>query len=145
MKKRIVFVLLVVVAILLVSCATGANSYYIEEGVIEVKRISVEKPNYFDGIDMNIAWRNLSGKEIKYIYFDVQAFNAVDDPVKCDIRRESVRTVYVPGPIPANFNNTHYWDAIWYNRTIKRAEILNIRIEYMDGTTKEIALRPAVY
>lgn len=146
MKKRIMLLVLAVLTVLLVSCATGGESYYLEDGVINIKKITVAKPNIVDGVDMTIYWQNLSGKEIKYIYFDVQAFNAVDDPVKCEIKGTSVRTnMRVTGPISAKFNSYHYWEAVWYNSSIKRAEILNVRIEYMDGTTKSITLRPAVY
>lgn len=147
MKRKFIVLALAVLALLLVSCATGSeSSYYREDGVINIKKITVDKPNIVDGVDMRIYWQNLSGKEIKYIYFDVQAFNAVNDPVKCEIRGSSVRTnMYVTGPVPANFNSHHYWEAVWYNSSIKRAEILNVRIEYMDGTTKSIALNPAVY
>ncbi len=54
--------------------------------------------NSVDGVSPAIAFRNNSGKTIKYIHFDLTPYNRVDDPVACTIRGYSATTCTATGP-----------------------------------------------
>lgn len=54
--------------------------------------------NSVGGVTAEIAFRNNSGKTIKYISFEVTPYNRVDDPVKCTIRDYSTTICRATGP-----------------------------------------------
>lgn len=54
--------------------------------------------NSVGGVTPEIAFRNNSGKTIKYISFEMTPYNRVDDPVKCTIRDYSTTTCRATGP-----------------------------------------------
>lgn len=99
------------------------------------------KPNSFGGVDAHIVWKNTSDKTIKYITFELVPYNAVGDIVACDIRGFRRAGGTVTGPIKPGqtYGYGYYWDCMWYNNTIKKIVLTEIDIEYMDGTTKNIA------
>jgi hypothetical protein len=99
------------------------------------------KPNSADGVNVSIAWNNLSPKEIKYITFTVKPYNAVDDVVFCNVSGDASYSLKVTGPIKAwnmDDNEFHFWENVWYNNTIKRIEIEQIDIIYMDNSEVSI-------
>ena len=55
------------------------------QSLVKVYSVFVDEINSAGGVDMRIAWENTSSKTIKYIYFTVEAYNAVDDKVYCEI------------------------------------------------------------
>lgn len=57
------------------------------------------KMNSVGGVSPTIGFRNNSSKTIKYIDWYLTAYNAVDDPVKCDITRKSTAIAEEVGPI----------------------------------------------
>lgn len=54
--------------------------------------------NSVGGISPYVAFRNNSGKDIKYITFEMTPYNKVDDPVNCTIRNYSTTTCKATGP-----------------------------------------------
>ena len=56
--------------------------------------------NYVGGVEPTIYFRNNSGKTIKYIDWYLTAYNAVGDPVRCDVSRKSTVIAETVGPIP---------------------------------------------
>ncbi|MGN0164430.1 MAG: copper amine oxidase N-terminal domain-containing protein [Candidatus Ornithomonoglobus sp.] len=62
--------------------------------------------NSVDGVTAEIIWRNNSGKSIKYINFYAVPYNAVDDPVSCEISGQSEQILKATGPFYAfDINN----------------------------------------
>ena len=109
--------------------------------IIKISYMNTSTPNSAGGVDLYIKWINKSSKTIKYIYFYAEAYNAVNDPVKCEIRRESVVNCSATGPYKSgegsfndSLNGTH-WENVWYNNSITSAKLKQIKIEYMDGTS----------
>jgi hypothetical protein len=108
---------------------------------IDITEITVSKPNYAGGVSCYITFKNNSEKVIKYITFYVEAINGVNDVVKGEYNEYYVIKLGVTGPIYKKYNkkrnraNTHtmFWDCVWYNNTIKDANIIMFEIEYIDG------------
>lgn len=109
--------------------------------IIHVSKVQTSNPNSAGGVDLHVVWQNTSDKVVKYCYFSAVPYNAVNDAVKCDIKRTSEYTGKVTGPINSNewSGEGKRWQNAWYNNTIVRAELTNIRVEYMDGTTENIS------
>lgn len=129
-----------------------AESLRIEEEKIRIKdlrntikviNVYPSKPNSAGGVDAHTVWKNTSDKTVKYIDFEWVPFNAVGDAVPCTIRGFRPYRGRVTGPIkPGQTQGYNYgWDCVWYNNTITRIVLTDIDIEYMDGTTKNIAAR----
>ena len=117
---------------------------------VKVYSIFVDEINSAGGVDMRIAWENTSSKTIKYIYFTVEAYNAVDDKVYCEIGDYNEFEGYATGPFEPGFSTLiydssedeyyvdMYWENCYYNSDIRYFELTNIRITYMDNTEIEI-------
>ncbi|WP_371375057.1 hypothetical protein [Sporomusa aerivorans] len=111
------------------------------QSIIRVSKVFTSDPNSAGGVDFSVIWQNTSDKVIKYIDFTVVPYNAVNDTVKCTIRRSSESTGRVTGPVnPKQWYGEGYrWSNAWYNNTIVRAELIGVRVEYMDGTVENIS------
>ena len=100
---------------------------------IEIKRVSVSDINSAGGVKLNIDWNYLDNEnDIKYIEFNVVAYNAVGDIVPCNIRRETKRSISITGPIEAK-NYDYDWKNVFYNHTIYCVKIVRVAVTYMDG------------
>lgn len=109
---------------------------------IKVTKVWTGSPNSAGGVDLYINWKNLSNNVIKYAYFTVVPYNSVNDIVTCSIRHYSRFTAQDDGPYgkgKGNKGTAYYWENAWYNYTIKRAELKEVEIEYMDGTSLSIS------
>lgn len=108
-----------------------------------VNYFSVSKPNSVGGVDWTAKIENTSQKTIKYITFIVEAYNAVDDAVECEITGKSVVKCKGTGPVvPTSQTDpsaVFTWETVWYNSTISYVKTLEIQIEYMDGTQVSIS------
>lgn len=106
--------------------------------IIRITKLKFSEPNSAGGVDLFIGFKNMSDKVIKYAYFTVKPYNAVDDPVYCTIRNESLMRVNDTGPykkgegLAGNYDG--FWECLWYSYDIDRIELEEITIEYMDGT-----------
>lgn len=95
------------------------------------------------GVDISIAWENMSPKTIKYIYFTVTPYNAVGDVVSCRITDDSTVRVYCTGPY-AQYEGGYFqfdgylfgstWENVWYRNSVDYFTIDKVEIEYMDGS-----------
>lgn len=107
---------------------------------VSIIKYFTNEPNSAGGVDCNVIWKNLSSKTVKYAYFTVKPYNAVNDPVKSEISSslydDGTITLKVTGPVRANSIDGYntYWECMWYNSTIDYMKITGIEIEYMDGT-----------
>ena len=107
-------------------------------GLVNITGLSTSRPNSAGGVNATINWRNESDNEIKYITFDVEPFNAVDDSVSCEIRRNSSVDLEFTGPFRSGSRNTSTERNVWYNKDIRRAQLNEVEIEFMDGTTEVV-------
>lgn len=104
--------------------------------ILRISKLFASKPNSANGVDLNIYWKNNSDKVIKYIVFQVEAYNAVNDIVFSEIGSHSKYNAQDTGPYKKGEGESgdSYWENAWYNSTIKSVKLTNVDIEYMDGT-----------
>lgn len=91
--------------------------------------------NSVGGVDINISFKNLSNKTIKYVTFTARFKNSVGDNVYCDIRRTSTMDLEYTGPLYSGRSDRAYWDAAIYAWTCKQIHFDEIEVTFMDGTT----------
>lgn len=91
--------------------------------------------NSAGGIELNFRAKNNSGKEIKYIRFDVEFSNAVGDKIQDEITDKYSVSVEVVGPI-ANGKSANFKDIIGYNDNCARIDIGEVTLIYTDGTSQ---------
>jgi hypothetical protein len=124
--------------------------------VIRIERVRTVEPNSAGGVEVRFAWRNLSTtKTVKYAWFDVVPYNAVNDRVASEIGRKVLATLESVGPVaPGHWSGSlapegnatetsdpsddDGWPNVWYNSEIVRVEIRRVRIQYMDGSRLSI-------
>lgn len=85
-----------------------------------------------NAIGVKVAIYNCSGKEIKYITFSFVPFNSVNDT--CD----DVKNAQLTGPIKVNEGASVFFDHVWFNATLAKVVLLQVKIEYMDGSTETV-------
>ena len=106
---------------------------------ISIYKIETSEPNNENGVGVSITFSNDNEKAIKYIYFFVTPYNAVNDIVYSEIGGISTIETQMTGPIEKTilyikqgFVTTNA-DNVWYNPNIKYAIINSIKIVYMDN------------
>lgn len=106
--------------------------------LIRIKSVTTSKPNSANGVDLKIQWTNMSEKEIKYITFTAYPVNAVGDIVECTIRTRYKGQFkgQETGPIKKGEGNKagYVYENAWYNNTIVKAILMQVDIQYMDGS-----------
>ena len=129
--------------------------------VITAANISV--PNAIDGVTLLVSWANTSTKAIKYVKFEAQPYNAVGDPVKCEVRKSGRREFTCTGPFfPSGPDGRSSLDVLlnnlrdpldpsypdgsifdgfkfrhaWYNGSIRCVEIVSCEVIYMDNSSE---------
>ena len=92
--------------------------------------------NSAGGIVFEFCATNSTGKEIKYVRFQVDLYNAVDDRVYDEIRNKSYVNVEIIGPVmhgkTVRLNN----EIIGYCDDCAKISIKQITIIYTDGTSE---------
>ena len=99
----------------------------------------LDYPNSVGGCDYNFEYTNISPKTIKYLYWTGTAYNAVDDPVYCEIRRTSTFSGMDTGPVEQGESSGGYWDCVIYNYSAEYMKLSKIQIIYMDGSSINIS------
>lgn len=100
---------------------------------LRITSLRTYRPNSVGGVDVSISFENWSEETIKYMDVTFRAYNAVGDRVNCEIHRSSRFEGRITGPVYSGDGMSLSWRCAWYNHSIARAEITNIRIEYMNG------------
>ena len=104
------------------------------------KIIDISNCNYdvnsVGGVDVYMTVKNKHSKNIKYIYLEVQFYNAVGDILMDDVRLVSSAKLQITGPIKSGETKSdYYWPACFYNHTFNGTiQIKELKIEYTDGT-----------
>lgn len=107
--------------------------------IITAANISV--PNAIDGVTFLVSWANTSTKSIKYVKFEAQPYNAVGDPVRCDVRKAGRREFTCTGPFNPGYPDGSIFDGFkfrhaWYNGSIRCVEIVACEVIYMDNSSE---------
>lgn len=91
--------------------------------------------NSAGGIELSFRAKNNSGKEINYIRFYVDLYNAVDDKIEDEIKDTSSVYVEITGPI-ASGKSANFEDIIGYNDNCAKISISEVTLVYSDGTSQ---------
>ena len=137
---------LLIIAFLFMGCASqfGTVTPEVKSYMEELKAQDVPfmivgmvsgRPNSVGGVDIYIAPRITTPKTIKYIYFEVEPYNAVGDIQHSEVGWTSTKSMQVTGPISWGDKPSKWsWDTVWYNHSIHCIELLTVVVEYMDGS-----------
>ena len=124
----------------------GKPNFGHEEIVSGGVRSWASGPDSAGGVGVQISIKNDSEKTIKYVRFKVIPYNAVNDVVSSSIGGVTDKWLKITGPIhPGARYNRAQWESLWYNYSIARVEILEIHIEYMDGSMETIPAKDIHY
>ena len=102
--------------------------------VIRIDETRLDYPNSAGGCDYHLYFTNLSTKTIKYLRWSGLAYNRVNDPAYCEIRRTASCSGYYTGPIAPKNEGWGCWDCVVYNYTADTVKLNSITIDYTDGS-----------
>lgn len=108
---------------------------------IEITHAKLCSPNTAGGCDYEFYYKNLSAKTIKYLHIYGITYNAVNDPVACEIRKDIEFCGKITGPIYPGDNYAGIWHNIIYNNSANYLKINSIKIIYMDNTSITLSSR----
>ena len=105
--------------------------------LIHVTKVAVSAPDSAGGVELYFNFINESEKTIKYVYFSVTFYNAVGDVVNGQYNYGTVNYCKDTGPFATGEGRTGTW---WhwgdfYNWDIASVKLVDLSIEYTDGTT----------
>ena len=89
-------------------------------------------------VDLRFDIQNTSSKRIKYAVFYLVPYNAVYDIVGSEIGGIAEKGVKVTGPLEPNQIHEAYFEMVWFNNTIRSANLTKVEIQYMDGTEETV-------
>lgn len=98
-----------------------------KSAVMVLKSVAVDESEHTKGTGYRVVFLNQSKKVFKYITFQLNAYNAVNDLIET----KSVRGV---GPIDHLQVAEYKWDYVWFTDLVEKVQIAKITIQFMDGT-----------
>lgn len=116
--------------------ASAKNTY---DNILTFSGGYLSSPNSAGGCDYILKFKNKSNKTIKYVHFTIVFYNAVDDRVKCEIRRSSSLSCQDTGPVYPEAWGGGTWDCVIYNYSANYAKLTNLLIIYMDGSSTYVS------
>lgn len=105
------------------------NFKKIEQHKLSILETKVGGSDYYS--DVTIKIENLSPRTIKYIWFTLTAYNAVDDAI-------STKTLKGVGPVARNETGEWTFELAFISRVLDYTRTVGIKIQYTDGTTHTI-------
>ena len=105
--------------------------------LIRVTKVAVSAPDSAGGVELYFNFINESEKTIKYVYFSVTFYNAVGDVVNGQYNYGTVNYCKDTGPFATGEGRTGTWWhwGDYYNWDITSVKLVDLSIEYTDGTT----------
>lgn len=97
-----------------------------------------DESEYTEGTSAKIKVYNPTSKTIKYLWFTFIGYNPVDDKIVDRKRGTSNITVKGVGPIKPEASGSYEYTYVWFTDLVETAKVSNIKVEYMDGTIKNI-------
>lgn len=107
--------------------------------IISVINSSLDSPNSAGGCDYHFYYTNRAKKTIKYLYVNGTVYNAVNDPVYCEIHRTSSFSGKDTGPVDPGKSGGGCWENIIYNYSANSLKVTSVKIVYMDGSSVTIS------
>ena len=109
-----------------------------KSGLVVLHAKIADVSEYTQGTSLSITVLNPTEKAIKYITIAVIGLNAVDDPVRDRLKGGPTLTVRAVGPIQTGEPASYKWEYMWHTDLVESFRISEIRVEYMDRSTKVI-------
>lgn len=91
-----------------------------------------------EGTSFAISVINPTDRTIKYIWFTVVGYNAVNDPVRDRLKGGPPLTVKAIGPIEKEESGRYKWEYMWHTDIVESFKITEIKVQYMDGSLRTI-------
>jgi hypothetical protein len=104
----------------------------LKNGILIKKSNVFDQSEYTSGTGYDFALINTGKKTIKYIWITVKGINPVNDVV-------SSKTLKCIGPLEPNHEGSYSFDYVWYTDVVETCKISLIKIQYMDGSIKQLA------
>lgn len=114
-------------------------NYCKKVGLLIIDKSIYDESEYTEGTSFKCEVLNLSTKTIKYITFNVQGYNAVDDKVS------SLKPLKGIGPIAKNQTSKYKFDYVWFTDIVQTFKLLSIKVQYTDGTIKSFTDINSIY
>lgn len=93
---------------------------------------------YAEGTSVKFKIYNPTKKTIKYVTLTLVGLNPVKDPVK-NLRGQTNVSMRGVGPIEAGKFGAWEFDHVWHTNLVEYSRPVSMKIEYMDGTTRQIS------
>lgn len=110
-----------------------------KEGLGILKFEPYDVSEYTEGTGFRINVFNPTKKIIKYISISFVGYNAVNDKVINRMGSSYINSVKCVGPIKQYEDSEYEWDYIWFNDLVETIKLTSVNVQYMDGSTKQIA------
>lgn len=114
---------------------------YCDEHTVDMRtRLDMKTFNFSlnsaGGIELDFRATNKSGKEIKYVRFDITMQNAVGDRLTDDIKGDYTIPVEIIGPVKAGKEVYMSDELVGYCDNCARIDVNDVTIIYTDGTSE---------
>lgn len=110
-----------------------------KDGLALLERSVYDESEHTQGTGFAVEVVNTSKKTIKYVVFSVVGYNAVGDPVRERVRGTTSLTLRGVGPIEPMESGKYTFEYAWHTDLVESARIRQIRLDFMDGTSKTLA------
>ena len=97
-----------------------------------------DNSEYTDGTGFRIKFFNPTKKTIKYVNISFVGINAVNDKVLNKYGGSYINNVRCVGPIKQYDEAEFEWDYVWFTDIVETVKLVSIKVQYMDGTIKNI-------
>ena len=114
-----------------------ANKYS-KQGIAILEYKAIDMSEHTNGTGFRIKFFNPSKKTIKYINISFYGINPVNDKVLNKFGGSYINNVRCVGPIKQYEESEFVWDYIWFTDIVERIKLISIKVQYMDGTIKNI-------
>lgn len=101
-------------------------------GIAIIDKSIYDESEYTEGTSLKIEVYNPTKKTIKYIWFTICGYNAVNDKVGANITKKCI------GPIEPNVSGSYDFSYVWFTDIVETFKIKNIKVQYMDNSFKTI-------
>lgn len=91
---------------------------FMDERVL-ITTLKLDSPNSAGGCDVEFFYTNMYDNTIKYLRWIGAVYNAVSDPVTCEISGESFFTFKDTGPYAKSDAGGGVWENVIYNYSAK--------------------------
>lgn len=120
-----------------------AEAPKLSSDVLKGLKVAPKSPNSVGGVDVDVTFRNISQRTLKYVHISADPINAVGDVVESSIGNKTTAHLKVTGPVGAGKESRAVFNTVWYNQTIRRVQVNAIEVEFTDGTTGRVDISSA--